>query len=100
MTRCVSPCQPADLRIPPRQSSPALRSGATYARDHIFVRQPTSNCREVAVAIDVRELTTRHLAPEFEEDCTRFEAGLADYLDGRLEEDAFRVFRLGYLTAV
>ncbi|MDQ1520740.1 MAG: hypothetical protein QOI55_1813, partial [Actinomycetota bacterium] len=48
------------------------------------------------MAIDVRELTTRHLSPEFEEDCTRFEAGLADYLDGRLEEDAFRVFRLGF----
>jgi sulfite reductase beta subunit-like hemoprotein len=48
------------------------------------------------MAIDVRELTTRSLTPEFEEDCRRFEVGLADYLDGRLEEDAFRVFRLGY----
>jgi sulfite reductase beta subunit-like hemoprotein len=48
------------------------------------------------MAIDLRELSNRSLEPEFEEDVTRFETGLADYLDGRLDEDAFRVFRLGY----
>jgi sulfite reductase beta subunit-like hemoprotein len=48
------------------------------------------------MAIDVRELSNRLLTPEFEEDCVRFEKGLADYLDGRIEEDTFRVFRLGY----
>jgi sulfite reductase beta subunit-like hemoprotein len=48
------------------------------------------------MAIDVRELTTRHLTPEFEEDCRRFDEGLRGYLDGQIEEDTFRVFRLGY----
>lgn len=48
------------------------------------------------MAIDVRELTARPLAPEFEHDVSRFDTELAKYLDGRIEEDVFRVFRLGY----
>jgi sulfite reductase beta subunit-like hemoprotein len=48
------------------------------------------------MAIDVRELTARPLAPEFEQDVTRFETELARYLDGQIEEDVFRVFRLGF----
>ncbi len=48
------------------------------------------------MAIDVRQLQARDLAPEFEEDVTRFEATLNKYLDGNIDEDVFRVFRLGF----
>jgi sulfite reductase beta subunit-like hemoprotein len=48
------------------------------------------------MVIDVRELTARPLAPEFEQDVTRFETELEKYLDGGLDDDVFRVFRLGY----
>jgi sulfite reductase beta subunit-like hemoprotein len=48
------------------------------------------------MAIDVRELSARSLTPEFEQDVTRFETTLGQYLDGRIDEDVFRVFRLGF----
>ncbi|MCU1427334.1 MAG: sulfite reductase, beta subunit (hemoprotein) [Actinomycetia bacterium] len=48
------------------------------------------------MAIDVRQLQARDLSPEFEEDVVRFETTLGQYLDGRIEEDVFRVFRLGF----
>src|SRR5690242_18085461 len=48
------------------------------------------------MVIDVRALTNRSLEPVFEEDVRFFETALADYLDGRLDEDAFRVTRLGF----
>ena len=39
-------------------------------------------------------ITTRDISVELEADIAKFDHMLAQYLDGRLEEDAFRVFRL------
>jgi sulfite reductase (ferredoxin) len=46
------------------------------------------------MAIDVRELQTRPLEPAIAEELDTYEHTLAEYLDGRVDEDVFRVFRL------
>ncbi len=46
------------------------------------------------MAIDVRELQARSLPPDIADEMDRFEATVAEYLRGELEEDVFRVFRL------
>jgi sulfite reductase beta subunit-like hemoprotein len=46
------------------------------------------------MAIDVRELQARSLPPDIATELDRFEATVAEYLRGDLEEDVFRVFRL------
>src|SRR5262245_9338271 len=48
------------------------------------------------MAIDVRDLATRQLDPTIAEELDIFEGTVADYLDGRVDEDAFRVFRLNH----
>ena len=48
------------------------------------------------MAIDVRELATRPLDPVIAEELDIFERTVAEYLDGRVDEDAFRVFRLNH----
>jgi sulfite reductase beta subunit-like hemoprotein len=48
------------------------------------------------MAIDVRELQTRPLDPIIADELDIFERTLQDYLDGRVEEDVFRVFRLNH----
>ena len=48
------------------------------------------------MAIDVRDLATRQLDPTIAEELDIFERTVADYLDGRVDEDAFRVFRLNH----
>src|SRR4051812_48653063 len=48
------------------------------------------------MAIDVRDLATRPLEPIIAEELDIFERTLAEYLDGRVDEDAFRVFRLNH----
>ncbi len=48
------------------------------------------------MAIDVRDLATRTLEPVIAEELDIFESTLAEYLDGRVDEDAFRVFRLNH----
>jgi sulfite reductase beta subunit-like hemoprotein len=44
--------------------------------------------------IDVTELKTQPLEPEVERELDRFEDGVARYLAGEIDDDAFRVFRL------
>jgi len=46
------------------------------------------------VAIDVRELSTRVLDPMISEELDNYERTVQEYLDGRVDEDVFRVFRL------
>ncbi|HEX5614626.1 MAG TPA: nitrite/sulfite reductase [Acidimicrobiia bacterium] len=46
------------------------------------------------MAIDLRELTTRTLEPEVADELDTFDATVAEYLAGSLDEDVFRVFRL------
>jgi sulfite reductase beta subunit-like hemoprotein len=48
------------------------------------------------MAIDVRDLATRTLDPAIAEELDIFEHTVAEYLDGRVDEDAFRVFRLNH----
>src|SRR5882672_5878264 len=48
------------------------------------------------MAIDVRDLATRPLEPIIAEELDIFERTVADYLDGRVDEDTFRVFRLNH----
>ena len=48
------------------------------------------------MAIDVRDLATRPLDPIIAEELDIFERTVADYLDGRVDEDTFRVFRLNH----
>jgi sulfite reductase beta subunit-like hemoprotein len=48
------------------------------------------------MAIDVRELATRTLDPVVAEELDIFEKTVTDYLDGRVDEDTFRVFRLNH----
>ncbi len=48
------------------------------------------------MAIDVRELQTRILDPVVAEELDIFDATLQEYLDGRIDEDVFRVFRLNH----
>jgi sulfite reductase (ferredoxin) len=48
------------------------------------------------MAIDVRDLATRPLEPIIAEELDIFERTVAEYLDGRVDEDAFRVFRLNH----
>ncbi len=46
------------------------------------------------MAIDVRELSTRTLDPAIAEELDTYERTVGEYLDGRVDEDVFRVFRL------
>src|SRR5262245_65150443 len=48
------------------------------------------------MAIDVRQLQTRTLEPEIADELDIFERTVAEYLDGRVDEDVFRVFRLNH----
>jgi sulfite reductase beta subunit-like hemoprotein len=48
------------------------------------------------MAIDVRELSTRTLDPVIAEELDIFERTVSEYLDGRVDEDTFRVFRLNH----
>ena len=48
------------------------------------------------MAIDVRQLQTRPLDPLIADELDIFERTLAEYLDGGIEEDVFRVFRLNH----
>src|ERR1700686_753838 len=48
------------------------------------------------MAIDVRDLATRPLEPIIAEELDIFEHTVAEYLDGRVDEDTFRVFRLNH----
>jgi len=48
------------------------------------------------MAIDVRQLHTRPLDPVIAEELDIFEQTVRDYLDGRIDEDPFRVFRLNH----
>jgi sulfite reductase (ferredoxin) len=48
------------------------------------------------MAIDVRDLATRPLEPIVAEELDIYERTTADYLDGRLDEDTYRVFRLNH----
>jgi len=48
------------------------------------------------MAIDVRELATRPLDPVIAEELDIFERTTNEYLDGRVDEDAFRVFWLNH----
>ncbi|MDQ1466524.1 MAG: hypothetical protein QOH10_939, partial [Actinomycetota bacterium] len=46
------------------------------------------------MAIDVRELSNRILDPAVAEELDTYERTVGEYLDGRVDEDVFRVFRL------
>ncbi|MFN8035729.1 MAG: nitrite/sulfite reductase [Acidimicrobiia bacterium] len=46
------------------------------------------------MSIDVTELRSLPLDPAVEADLTRFEDGVGSYLAGRIDDEAFRVFRL------
>jgi sulfite reductase (ferredoxin) len=46
------------------------------------------------MAIDVRELSNRTLDPAIAEELDTYERTVGEYLDGRVDEDVFRVFRL------
>src|SRR6476620_6548702 len=46
------------------------------------------------MAIDVRELSNRTLEPVIAEELDTYERTVGEYLDGRVDEDVFRVFRL------
>lgn len=46
------------------------------------------------MAIDVRELSNRILDPIISEELDTYERTVGEYLDGRVDEDVFRVFRL------
>jgi sulfite reductase (ferredoxin) len=48
------------------------------------------------MAIDVRELSTRVLDPAIAEELDIYERTVGEYLDGRVDEDVFRVFRLNH----
>jgi sulfite reductase beta subunit-like hemoprotein len=48
------------------------------------------------MAIDVRDLATRPLEPVIAEELDIFEQTTAEYLDGRVDEDTYRVFRLNH----
>src|SRR4051812_587813 len=48
------------------------------------------------MAIDARDLATRTLEPIIAEELDIFERTVAEYLDGRVDEDAYRVFRLNH----
>jgi sulfite reductase (ferredoxin) len=48
------------------------------------------------MAIDVRDLATRLLDPVIADELDIFERTTAEYLDGRVDEDTFRVFRLNH----
>jgi len=46
------------------------------------------------MAIDVRELSNRILDPVIADELDTYERTVQEYLDGRVDEDVFRVFRL------
>ncbi len=46
------------------------------------------------MALDVRELRSQPLPTDLEAELSRYEATVADYLAGTLDEDVFRVYRL------
>jgi sulfite reductase beta subunit-like hemoprotein len=46
------------------------------------------------MAIDVRELSNRVLDPAIADELDTYERTVGEYLDGRVDEDVFRVFRL------
>jgi sulfite reductase (ferredoxin) len=48
------------------------------------------------MAIDVRELSNRTLDPAIAEELDTYERTVGEYLDGRVDEDVFRVFRLNH----
>ena len=48
------------------------------------------------MAIDVRQLQTRPLDPLIADELDIYERTLAEYLDGGIDEDVFRVFRLNH----
>jgi sulfite reductase beta subunit-like hemoprotein len=48
------------------------------------------------MAIDVRDLASRPLDPVIADELDIFERTTAEYLDGRVDEDTFRVFRLNH----
>src|SRR3977135_2265038 len=48
------------------------------------------------MAIDVRELSNRILDPVITEELDIFDRTVTEYLDGRIDEDVFRVFRLNH----
>jgi sulfite reductase (ferredoxin) len=48
------------------------------------------------MAIDVRQLQTRPLDPVIADELDIFERTVKEYLDGRVDEDVFRVFRLNH----
>lgn len=48
------------------------------------------------MAIDVRQLHTRPLDPIIADELDIFEKTVREYLDGRIDEDPFRVFRLNH----
>ena len=48
------------------------------------------------MAIDVRQLQTRPLDPLIADELDIYERTLAEYLDGGVDEDVFRVFRLNH----
>ena len=48
------------------------------------------------MAIDVRQLQTRPLDPVIADELDIYERTVAEYLDGRVDEDVFRVFRLNH----
>jgi sulfite reductase (ferredoxin) len=50
----------------------------------------------MSMAIDVRQLQTRPLDPLIADELDIFERTLAEYLDGGIDEDVFRVFRLNH----
>src|SRR6478609_9331930 len=50
--------------------------------------------KDTPMAINIDELRARPLDPEIDEEITRFEDAVAEYLAGDLDEDVFRVIRL------
>ncbi len=48
------------------------------------------------MAIDVRDLASRPLEPVIADELDIYERTTAEYLDGRVDEDTFRVFRLNH----
>src|SRR5207344_2421136 len=50
--------------------------------------------KDTPMAIDIEELRARPLDPEIDDEITRFEAGVTEYLAGDIAEDVFRVMRL------
>src|SRR3979409_2707222 len=70
-------------RLPP--PAPSRRGPAEWHR---------SSPGRAAMANDVSELRSRALEPEVTDELDRFEQGVAQYLTGEIDDEAFRVFRL------